>query len=137
MNTNEINTLYKIGELFGIGFQLSDDLLDVYGDKNFGKKIGGDILENKNTFLSVKAYELSKKDDRENLDYWKKNNKSSKEKIKKITEIFNKLNLKKITEKKIKIFFDLAYKKLDYLKIKEFDKEELKNYLNLLFERKL
>lgn len=101
------------------------------------KKIGGDILENKNTFLSVKAYELSKKDDRENLDYWKKNNKSSKEKIKKITEIFNKLNLKKITEKKIKIFFDLAYKKLDYLKIKEFDKEELKNYLNLLFERKL
>ena len=137
MNTNEINTLYKIGELFGIGFQLSDDLLDVYGDKNFGKKIGGDILENKNTFLSIKAYELSKKDDRENLDYWKKNNKSSKEKIKKITEIFNKLNLKKITEKKIKIFFDLAYKKLDYLKIKEFDKEELKNYLNLLFERKL
>tara|TARA_B100001250_G_scaffold2667_1_gene2289 strand:+ start:1842 stop:2807 length:966 start_codon:yes stop_codon:yes gene_type:complete len=137
MNTNEINTLYKIGELFGIGFQLSDDLLDVYGDKNFGKKIGGDILENKNTFLSVKAYELSKKDDRENLDYWKKNNNSSKEKIKKITEIFNKLNLKKITEKKIKIFFDLAYKKLDYLKIKEFDKEELKNYLNLLFERKL
>lgn len=137
MNTNEIKTLYKIGELFGIGFQLSDDLLDVYGDKNFGKKIGGDILENKNTFLSVKAYELSKKDDRKNLDYWKKNNKSSKEKIKKITEIFNKLNLKKITEKKIKIFFDLAYKKLDYLKIKEFDKEELKNYLNLLFERKL
>ena len=137
MNTNEINTLYKIGELFGIGFQLSDDLLDVYGDKNFGKKIGGDILENKNTFLSVKAYELSKKDDRKNLDYWKKNNNSSKEKIKKITEIFNKLNLKKITEKKIKIFFDLAYKKLDYLKIKEFDKEELKNYLNLLFERKL
>ena len=137
MNTNEIKTLYKIGELFGIGFQLSDDLLDVYGDKNFGKKIGGDILENKNTFLSVKAYELSKKDDRKNLDYWKKNNKSSKEKIKKITEIFNKLNLKKITEKKIKIFFDLAYKKLDYLKIKEFDKEELKNYLNLLFERKI
>jgi len=137
MNTNEIKTLYKIGELFGIGFQLSDDLLDVYGNKNFGKKIGGDILENKNTFLSVKAYELSKKDDRENLDYWKKNNNSSKEKIKKITEIFNKLNLKKITEKKIKIFFDLAYKKLDYLKIKEFDKEELKNYLNLLFERKL
>ena len=137
MNTNEIKTLYKIGELFGIGFQLSDDLLDVYGDKNFGKKIGGDILENKNTFLSVKAYELSKKDDRENLDYWKKNNNSSKEKIKKITEIFNKLNLKKITEKKIKIFFDLAYKKLDYLEIKEFDKEELKNYLNLLFERKI
>ena len=137
MNTNEINTLYKIGELFGIGFQLSDDLLDVYGNKNFGKKIGGDILENKKTFLSVKAYELSKKEDKENLDYWKKNNNSSKEKIEKTTEIFNKLNLKKITEKKIKLFFDLAYKKLDSLEIKKLYKEELKNYLNLLFERKI
>ena len=137
MNTNEVKTLYKIGELFGIGFQLSDDLLDVYGNKNFGKKIGGDILENKKTFLSVKAYELSEKEDKENLDYWKNNNDSSKEKIKKITEIFNKLNLKKITEKKIKWFFDLAYTKLDSLEIKKLDKEELKNYLNLLFERKI
>ena len=50
MNNNNLNTLYKIGELFGIGFQLRDDLLDVYGSKNFGKKIGGDILENKKTF---------------------------------------------------------------------------------------
>ena len=137
MNANEVKTLYKIGELFGIGFQLSDDLLDVYGNKNFGKKIGGDILENKKTFLSVKAYELSKKEDKENLDYWKKNNNSSKEKIEKTTEIFNKLNLKKITEKKIKLFFDLAYKKLDSLEIKKLYKEELKNYLNLLFERKI
>ena len=137
MNLNEVKTLYKIGELFGIGFQLSDDLLDVYGNKNFGKKIGGDILENKKTFLSVKAYELSKKEDKENLDYWKKNNNSSKEKIEKTTEIFNKLNLKKITEKKIKLFFDLAYKKLDSLEIKKLYKEELKNYLNLLFERKI
>ena len=58
MNNNNLNTLYKIGELFGIGFQLRDDLLDVYGSKNFGKKIGGDILENKKTFLSVKALSL-------------------------------------------------------------------------------
>ena len=78
MNNNNLNTLYKIGELFGIGFQLRDDLLDVYGSKNFGKKIGGDILENKKTFLSVKAYELSSKKERKNLDYWKKNKKSSK-----------------------------------------------------------
>jgi len=102
MNNNNLNTLYKIGELFGIGFQLRDDLLDVYGSKNFGKKIGGDILENKKTFLSVKAYELSSKKERKNLDYWKKNKKSSKEKIKKVTEIFDKLNLKELTEKKSK-----------------------------------
>ena len=137
MNNNNLNTLYKIGELFGIGFQLRDDLLDVYGSKNFGKKIGGDILENKKTFLSVKAYELSSKKERKNLDYWKKNKKSSKEKIKKITEIFDKLNLKELTEKKIKSFFNLAYKKLESLKVKNSNKEELTSYLSQLFERKI
>ncbi len=137
MNTKDLNILYKVGELFGIGFQLSDDLLDVYGNKSFGKKIGGDILENKKTFLSVKAYELSSKKERENLDYWKNNTKSSKEKIKKVTEIFDKLNLKKLTEKKIKSFFNLAYKKLESLNIKKSNKEELNNYLSLLFERKI
>ena len=137
MNNNNLNTLYKIGELFGIGFQLRDDLLDVYGSKNFGKKIGGDILENKKTFLSVKAYELSSKKERKNLDYWKKNKKSSKEKIKKVTEIFDKLNLKELTEKKIKSFFNLAYKKLESLKVKNSNKEELTSYLSQLFERKI
>ena len=137
MNNNNLNTLYKIGELFGIGFQLRDDLLDVYGSKNFGKKIGGDILENKKTFLSVKAYELSSKKERKNLDYWKKNKKSSKEKIKKVTEIFDKLNLKELTEKKIKSFFNLAYKKLESLNVKNSNKEELTNYLSQLFERKI
>ena len=137
MNNNNLNTLYKIGELFGIGFQLRDDLLDVYGSKNFGKKIGGDILENKKTFLSVKAYELSSKKERKNLDYWKKNKKPSKEKIKKITEIFDKLNLKELTEKKIKSFFNLAYKKLESLNVKNSNKEELTSYLSQLFERKI
>tara|TARA_Y100001958_G_C21238981_1_gene566162 strand:+ start:2172 stop:3137 length:966 start_codon:yes stop_codon:yes gene_type:complete len=137
MNNNNLNTLYKIGELFGIGFQLRDDLLDVYGSKNFGKKIGGDILENKKTFLSVKAYELSSKKERKNLDYWKKKKKSSKEKIKKVTEIFDKLNLKELTEEKIKSFFNLAYKKLESLNVKNSYKEELTNYLTKLFERKI
>ena len=137
MNNNNLNTLYKIGELFGIGFQLRDDLLDVYGSENFGKKIGGDILENKKTFLSVKAYELSSKKERKNLDYWKKNKKSSKEKIKKVTEIFDKLNLKELTEKKIKSFFNLAYKKLESLNVKNSNKEELTSYLSQLFERKI
>ena len=137
MNNNNLNTLYKIGELFGIGFQLRDDLLDVYGSKNFGKKIGGDILENKKTFLSVKAYELSSKKERKNLDYWKKKKKSSKEKIKKVTEIFDKLNLKELTEKKIKSFFNLANKKLESLNVKNSNKEELTSYLTKLFERKI
>ena len=59
--------LYKIGEMMGIGFQLMDDYLDVFGSSDFGKKIGGDIVSNKKTYLMIKLLEKSDKDDLENL----------------------------------------------------------------------
>jgi len=111
--------------------------LDVYGNENFGKKIGGDIIENKKTYLSIKAYQIGSKKDKKDLDYWKHNSTSPSEKVKKITQIFNKLNIKKLTEKKINLFFDGAYKKLDELEFEEQKKDELKKYLKLLLDRKI
>lgn len=56
----ERELLYSIGRNLGLAFQVQDDLLDAYGDpKLFGKKIGGDILANKKTFLLVKAFEVA------------------------------------------------------------------------------
>ena len=53
--------LNEIGTLVGIGFQLKDDLLDLYADQGeFGKQIGGDIISNKKTFLLIKSLELAK-----------------------------------------------------------------------------
>ena len=53
-SAEDAENLYNYGILVGLGFQLMDDLLDVYGDSsNFGKKIGGDILCNKKTFLFI------------------------------------------------------------------------------------
>jgi geranylgeranyl diphosphate synthase type II len=53
--------LYEFGINLGLAFQLQDDLLDVYGDVNvFGKKIGGDIVANKKTFMLIKALEIAK-----------------------------------------------------------------------------
>ena len=46
------DSLYDFGVNLGIAFQLQDDLLDAFGDpKTFGKKVGGDIIENKKTIL--------------------------------------------------------------------------------------
>ena len=46
------DSLYNFGVNLGIAFQLQDDLLDAFGDpKTFGKKVGGDIIENKKTIL--------------------------------------------------------------------------------------
>ena len=59
--------LYDFGLNLGIAFQLQDDYLDTFGNDDFGKKIGGDILEGKKTFLYIKALELSNDEDRTKL----------------------------------------------------------------------
>ena len=54
LNTKDINILYEVGKNLGIAFQLEDDLLDSFGDEaKFGKKIGGDIKEQKKTLLFI------------------------------------------------------------------------------------
>ncbi|NCD43373.1 MAG: polyprenyl synthetase family protein, partial [Bacteroidia bacterium] len=56
----EQEKIYRFGELLGMAFQLQDDLLDTYGDQlKFGKKIGGDILARKKTYIYLKALELA------------------------------------------------------------------------------
>ncbi|MCL4165974.1 UNVERIFIED_CONTAM: hypothetical protein GTU68_038733, partial [Idotea baltica] len=50
------NSIYEFGRHLGIAFQLQDDYLDAFGDpKTFGKQVGGDIIENKKTYLYLKA----------------------------------------------------------------------------------
>jgi len=54
------NLLYEFGRKLGIAFQVQDDYLDAFGDKNkTGKQVGGDILANKKTFLLIHAMESS------------------------------------------------------------------------------
>ena len=60
---NDQNCIYEFGKNLGIAFQLQDDYLDAFGDPNtFGKQVGGDIIENKKTFLYLKAVEFSQKE---------------------------------------------------------------------------
>ena len=54
----ECDLLYKFGYDLGLAFQIADDWLDTYGDPAiFGKSIGGDILNNKKTWLLTRAFE--------------------------------------------------------------------------------
>ena len=62
--------LYNFGNAIGLAFQLKDDLLDVYGNEsNFGKKIGGDILCNKKTYLLIHALKKAEGNDAEELKF--------------------------------------------------------------------
>ncbi len=70
-SSQDAQFMYEYGINLGLAFQLKDDLLDVYGDpRTFGKKIGGDILCNKKTFLLIKALKNSGKSQRESLEQW-------------------------------------------------------------------
>jgi geranylgeranyl diphosphate synthase type II len=67
-NTKQVNALGKYGLNLGIAFQIQDDLLDISGDeKEFGKTIGGDLVEGKKTFLFLEALKKAKGEDRKRL----------------------------------------------------------------------
>ncbi len=109
------NHLREFGTYIGIGFQLKDDLLDVYADKKiFGKQVGGDIIANKKTFLLIKAKEKARGKDKSELALWLKSTKFNKlKKVKAVTALYDKLGIPQLTENKIQFYFDKGFEKLD------------------------
>jgi len=106
--------LKDFGTNIGIGFQLKDDLLDVYADKKkFGKQVGGDIIANKKTFLLIKAKEKARGKNKVELDQWLTVRKFNKQKkVKAITGLYDTMNIPQLTESKIQFYFDLGFEKL-------------------------
>lgn len=132
-NSEEGKHLNTFGESVGIGFQLKDDLLDVYGDaEKFGKQVGGDILCNKKTFLLIRALEIAEGSDKEELNKWLAVTGRDEEKVKAVTSIYNRLGIKEETEKEIQKYFD---KGLNELKAVSGDTSELKGFAISLMER--
>ena len=101
------NALYDFGINIGLAFQLKDDLLDVYGNpETFGKKIGGDILCNKKTYLLIKALKNAAPEQREELDRWLNAVEyNPEEKIEAVKKIYDELNLKQIAENLIEKYY--------------------------------
>jgi geranylgeranyl diphosphate synthase type II len=131
--------LYDFGINIGLAFQLKDDLLDVYGDEEtFGKKIGGDILCNKKTFLLIQALELAKGYDAVALQYWLhiSDDKSIQDKITSVTSLYNRLGVKEICEGKMQFFYEKAIAKLDKIGVLDNKKQELRNLAEKLMFRK-
>ncbi|HEX7584038.1 MAG TPA: polyprenyl synthetase family protein [Prolixibacteraceae bacterium] len=129
--------LYVFGLNLGIAFQLQDDLLDVFADQDkFGKKIGGDIVSNKKTFLLLKALELADGRTRKLMQDWiSKEEFDAEEKVRVITDIYNELNIREITESFIDEFYQLALNVLEEIALTEETKTELLHLANLIMNR--
>ncbi|PZX50499.1 polyprenyl synthetase family protein [Algoriphagus chordae] len=115
--------LYDFGVNVGVGFQLKDDLLDVFADQaKFGKQVGGDIISNKKTFLLIKALELAEGEDAEALNYWlAKTDFDKDEKVKAVRGIYEKLGIKTITETKMNSYFEAGFAQYDAIHFKNED----------------
>lgn len=130
--------LYDFGNYIGLAFQLKDDLLDVYGNEaSFGKKIGGDILCNKKTYLLIHTLKTAQGKDNEELMYWLGNNERAdqEDKIKAVTAIFTRLKAREICENAMQHYYDLATESLDKVKVPEARKEQLRKLAQKLMSR--
>ncbi|MEY2792718.1 MAG: Dimethylallyltranstransferase [Bacteroidota bacterium] len=131
--------LYQIGELVGLGFQLKDDILDVYGNpETFGKQPGGDILANKKTYLLISALQQAEGSLQDELQYWLQSNPHNPvEKIQTVTAIYNALGIKELAENKVKSYFDEALSGINQLNIPLQGKNQLTDFLSALMVREV
>lgn len=136
-NEHDAKELYRFGKSLGMAFQLQDDMLDVYGDTlYFGKKIGGDILANKKTFMLINALSMAKGDLSIELNYLlNAKDIDPEEKIKKVTNIYDNLGVRSLAEKKIEDFFNLAERSLEKVSVEFEKKNELRSVLEMLGKR--
>ncbi len=130
--------LYEAGVNIGLGFQLMDDLLDVYGDTAvFGKQIGGDIVANKKTFLLIDAIENATEEEDAVLRRWLSAVHFDKaRKIKEITEVYDRLHVRERTENVIEYYFSKGFEKLDAIQVPADKKAPLTDFIQQLAARR-
>jgi len=131
--------LYNFGKYLGIAFQLQDDILDVYGDKDkFGKQVGGDIISNKKTYLLLKALELEALSDSISLNELLINNHiSSQDKVEAITAIYDRLKVKEFAIQEKQNFYEIAMKELEAIDLPQERKSALTSFAKYLMVREI
>ncbi|WP_456441227.1 polyprenyl synthetase family protein [Psychroserpens sp.] len=131
------DSIYEFGKNLGIAFQLQDDYLDAFGDpETFGKQVGGDIIENKKTYLYLKGLEFSNKNDRKQLEnLYSVNPSDPSEKIETVKHFFISSGSAEATKKEIEIYTKKAFSVLEGIKISEENKNALQAFGSDLMTR--
>lgn len=136
---SDLANLYAYGETMGMAFQLQDDMLDAYGDVEvFGKKIGGDIVCNKKTFLLIKAMELASDEQRAVIKEWmSKKSFDEQEKIAAIKAVYDELDICKVCQERINELFAKCDSYIDAVSVPAERKVALKSFVDSLLNRNL
>ena len=128
--------IYDFGLNLGLAFQIKDDYLDTYGDeKTFGKRIGGDILQNKKTYLLVQALRSANKSTRQKIF----NLFSEIDEVKKIegmTALYNELGVKEKTFETMEELYNHALDSLEQISLSKEAKRPLRELAEAVYNRK-
>jgi len=132
----ESNHLYQFGLLLGTAFQIQDDYLDAFGSpENFGKTVGGDIIENKKTLLYIKAFELANEKQKNELQFAYQD--QTAQKVERVKELFVATGAEASVKQAVKAYTELALKELEKLSIADNKKELLTQFAHSLMVRNL
>ena len=131
--------IYQYGINLGLAFQFQDDYLDTFGQQNkVGKKIGGDILENKKTVLFHMAIANSNESQKEKiLELYSSKENTSEDKINKITSLFIETKADKSSLELVDQYTQKAIKLINCLSFDQTKKNDFINFSNSLMKRDL
>lgn len=129
--------LSQFGVQLGVAFQLQDDILDVYGDpEKFGKQVGGDIISNKKTYLLIKALELAKGEQADELNtFLTASHLDNIEKVAGVTRIYNNLEVRQHAETAMQAYAEKAFAALEQINLPDEYKQYLHDFADGLLVR--
>lgn len=138
-NEQDARHIANFGRDIGIAFQLQDDILDTFGDPaKFGKKVSGDIIQNKKTFLVLKTLELADFADSENLRALMQTYPTDpSDKIQEVKALFQQYNIRTIAEKEMDTYLTDALAHLDAVSVNDDRKTDIRELARYLIKREV
>ena len=128
--------LYEFGKNLGIAFQVQDDYLDAFGDpEKFGKEVGGDIKQNKKTFLLLHALEVASADEKAKLQQLMKDNPA--DKIAQVLAIYRSCGVDEWAKTLKQQYLATALKHLDDIAVLSARKKPLMELADFLIGREV
>jgi geranylgeranyl diphosphate synthase type II len=133
----QADLIYQFGINMGMAFQLQDDFLDTFGNQEtFGKRIGGDIIANKKTFLLITALNTATQNELITLKGWiKANNFNEEEKINEVKNIYKNNAVDKKSQLLMDEYFNKAILNITQIEGNEEVKKELLEFSAKLMQR--
>lgn len=130
------HAFYQFGLNMGMAFQIQDDLLDTFGESAaVGKRIGGDICNNKKTLLLIRALQNAQSIQKDLLMQWQQTTEFNDDKVRDITQIFIDSGAKNYVVNKRNYYHQLALDNIEQISISDEMKENMIKFANKAVNR--